>query len=56
MRCGVQVRAIEGAHGRVTGVRLADDELVPADVVVVGVGVAPSVDWLDDSGLALCVR
>lgn len=53
VRCGVAVKAIEGDHGRVTGVRLADDQLVPADVVVVGVGVTPSTDWLDDSGLAL---
>jgi NADPH-dependent 2,4-dienoyl-CoA reductase/sulfur reductase-like enzyme len=53
VRCGVQVQSIEGEHGRVTGVRLAGGELVPADVVVVGVGVAPAVDWLGDSGLAL---
>jgi NADPH-dependent 2,4-dienoyl-CoA reductase/sulfur reductase-like enzyme len=53
VRCGVQVQSIEGEHGRVTGVRLASGELVPAEVVVVGVGVAPAVDWLDDSGLAL---
>jgi NADPH-dependent 2,4-dienoyl-CoA reductase/sulfur reductase-like enzyme len=53
VRCGVQVRAIEGDGGRVTGVLLADGELVPADVVVVGVGVAPAVDWLNDSSLAV---
>jgi NADPH-dependent 2,4-dienoyl-CoA reductase/sulfur reductase-like enzyme len=53
VRCGVGVKAIEGDGHRVTGVRLADGELVPADVVVVGVGVAPVTDWLDDSGLAL---
>jgi NADPH-dependent 2,4-dienoyl-CoA reductase/sulfur reductase-like enzyme len=53
MRCGVQVHAIEGDGTRVTGVRLADGEFVPADVVVVGVGVAPAVEWLNDSGLAL---
>jgi NADPH-dependent 2,4-dienoyl-CoA reductase/sulfur reductase-like enzyme len=53
VRCGVQVRELEGDGTRVTGVRLADGELVPADVVVVGVGVAPAVEWLNDSGLAL---
>ena len=53
LRCGVQVRAIEGDGHRVTAVRLADDSVVPADVVVVGVGVAPAVEWLDSSGLAL---
>lgn len=49
---GVGVSAFEG-EGRVTGVRLADGRVVPADVVVVGVGAAPSVGWLADSGLAI---
>ena len=53
VRCGVQVAAIEGDGSSVTGVRLADGSMVPADVVVVGVGVSPSTDWLDDSGLSL---
>ena len=53
LRCGVQVQGIEGGDGHVTGVRLADGELVPADVVVVGVGVSPATEWLDSSGLAL---
>lgn len=53
VRCGVQVSAIEGDGTRVTGVRLADGELVPADVVVVGVGVSPATEWLEDSPLAL---
>ena len=54
LRCGVQVAGIEsGRRGRVTGVRLADGEVVDADVVLVGIGVTPCTDWLDDSGLAL---
>ncbi len=53
LRCGVQVVAIEGDGTRVTGVRLGDGALVPADVVVVGIGVMPATDWLSDSGLAL---
>jgi NADPH-dependent 2,4-dienoyl-CoA reductase/sulfur reductase-like enzyme len=47
VRCSVQVAGIEGEAGSVTAVRLADGSAVPADVVVVGVGVAPSTDWLD---------
>jgi len=35
------------------GVRLADGTLLPADVVVTGVGVRPAVGWLGDSGLAV---
>jgi NADPH-dependent 2,4-dienoyl-CoA reductase/sulfur reductase-like enzyme len=53
IRCSVHVGAIEGARGAVTGVRLGTGELIEADVVVVGVGVAPAVDWLSGSGLEL---
>ncbi|MFM2070258.1 MAG: hypothetical protein RLZZ623_521 [Actinomycetota bacterium] len=52
LRCGVQVAGIEGDR-RVTGVRLGDGSLVPADVVLVGIGVGPATDWLVDSGLTL---
>ena len=53
VRCGVQVAGIEGAGGRATGIRLGDGDVVPAEVVVVGIGVAPATQWLDDSGLEL---
>lgn len=55
LRCGVTVAGLEAdADGRrVAGVRLGDGSLVPADVVVVGIGVAPNIDWLADSGLTL---
>jgi NADPH-dependent 2,4-dienoyl-CoA reductase/sulfur reductase-like enzyme len=53
VRCGVQVQGMEGTDGKVHGVRLADGELVPADVVVVGVGVLPATDWLESSSVAL---
>ena len=54
LRCGVSVGALESdGSGRVTGVRLADDTAIDADVVVVGIGVTPDVAWLDGSGLAL---
>lgn len=51
VRCGVQVAALEGDAGRLTGVRLGNREFVEADVVVVGIGVAPATEWLDGSGL-----
>jgi NADPH-dependent 2,4-dienoyl-CoA reductase/sulfur reductase-like enzyme len=51
VRCGVQVAGIEGEDGRTTGVRLGDRELIPADVVVVGIGVSPATDWVAASGL-----
>lgn len=48
------VEAIEGGDGRVTGVR-ADGELIPADVVLIGVGVAPRVELAEALGLAVRV-
>ena len=53
MRCGVPVRRLHDAGGRVTGVELADGTLLSADVVVLAVGAAPATSWLSDSGLAL---
>jgi NADPH-dependent 2,4-dienoyl-CoA reductase/sulfur reductase-like enzyme len=52
VRCGVRVTGFEGSEA-VEGVRLGDGSLVPADVVVVGVGVRPNTSWLQDSGLSL---
>jgi NADPH-dependent 2,4-dienoyl-CoA reductase/sulfur reductase-like enzyme len=52
LRCGVGVEALEGTD-RVEAVRLADGSRIEADLVVVGIGVAPNIDWLADSGLEL---
>lgn len=52
LRCGVTVAGIEG-DGRVERVRLGDDTVIEADVVVVGVGVTPETGWLEGSGLTL---
>lgn len=52
LRCEVQVAEILGGTA-VTGVRLADGAVVPADLVLVGVGVAPQVDLARDAGLAV---
>ncbi|MDT0303372.1 NAD(P)/FAD-dependent oxidoreductase [Streptomonospora wellingtoniae] len=50
--CGVPVGGIRG-DDRVTGVELADGALVPADVVVMGIGARPNTAWLTGSGLEL---
>jgi NADPH-dependent 2,4-dienoyl-CoA reductase/sulfur reductase-like enzyme len=50
VRLGVGVAGIVGSD-RVQGVRLADGTVIPADLVVVGVGVAPTTEWLDASGV-----
>jgi len=52
VRLGVAVAGLEGGE-RVEAVRLADGSRVAADVVVVGIGVAPETRWLEGSGLAL---
>ncbi|GAB2744922.1 NAD(P)/FAD-dependent oxidoreductase [Streptomyces bullii] len=50
LQCGTGVAELIG-EGRVTGVRLADGRLLPADIVVAGVGVRPNTDWLVGSGV-----
>jgi NADPH-dependent 2,4-dienoyl-CoA reductase/sulfur reductase-like enzyme len=52
LRCGAGVAAVEG-EGHVERVVLADGTRLPADLVIVGVGVVPTVDWLAGSGLTL---
>jgi 3-phenylpropionate/trans-cinnamate dioxygenase ferredoxin reductase subunit len=52
LRTGVTVTAIEG-RARVERVMLSDGSELPADVVVVGIGVVPNTDWLIGSGLSL---
>ncbi|MFI6767438.1 NAD(P)/FAD-dependent oxidoreductase [Streptomyces sp. NPDC050355] len=42
-----------GTDGRVTAVELSDGRLLPAEVVVTGIGVRPNTDWLAGSGLPL---
>ena len=51
VRLGASVSCIEG-DARVTGVRLADGEVVPADIVIVGVGIVPAVTPLLAAGAA----
>jgi len=50
--CGTGVRRFTGS-GEVDGVELEDGRVLPADLVLVGVGARPNVDWLRDSGLEL---
>ncbi|OBI36646.1 NAD(P)/FAD-dependent oxidoreductase [Mycobacterium colombiense] len=52
LRVGVGVDGF-GGNGRVEAVRLTDGSQVPADVVVVGLGVTPATGWLEGSGLHL---
>jgi NADPH-dependent 2,4-dienoyl-CoA reductase/sulfur reductase-like enzyme len=51
--CGVTVTGVEGADGRVQKVHLSDGRTLDADLVVVGAGSVPAVQWLAGSGLVL---
>lgn len=50
VRLGAAVDCILGEDGRATGVRLADGEIVPAQMVIVGIGIAPAVAPLLEAG------
>ncbi|MBM6406006.1 FAD-dependent oxidoreductase [Phycicoccus sp. CSK15P-2] len=59
-RHGVRVRTgvapqevVRAPDGSVTGVHLSDDTLLPADLVVVGIGVDPRTALAEDAGLAV---
>lgn len=49
VRLGQQVASLDGKN-RVTGVTLADGETVPADMVIVGIGIVPAVEPLLAAG------
>jgi NADPH-dependent 2,4-dienoyl-CoA reductase/sulfur reductase-like enzyme len=54
LRLGVGVSELEDdGSGAVHRLRLADGSSVDADIVVVGIGVAPETGWLESSGLLL---
>ncbi|MBB5155800.1 NAD(P)/FAD-dependent oxidoreductase [Saccharopolyspora phatthalungensis] len=50
--CGTGVERLHGEQ-RVTAVELTDGTVLPADVVVVGIGARPNTDWLHGSGLTV---
>ena len=54
VRLGVGVDGLEAdGDGRVRAVRMADGTEIPAQVVVIGIGVVPNTAWLEGSGLDL---
>jgi 3-phenylpropionate/trans-cinnamate dioxygenase ferredoxin reductase subunit len=52
VRTNVHVDHIVGEGGRATGVRLGDGQLIAADMVIVGIGIIPSVEPLIAAGAA----
>ena len=56
LRTGVSVDGVRRAGSKEAGrlvVELDGGEVIPADVVVVGIGVLPATGWLADSGLTI---
>jgi len=51
VRLGARIEKFEG-HGLVTGVRMADGEIIPADFVLVGVGVLPNMELALAAGIS----
>ncbi|WP_330212000.1 NAD(P)/FAD-dependent oxidoreductase [Pseudomonas sp. Z18(2022)] len=52
IRLNEQVECIEGRAGRAIGVRLASGEVFATDMVIVGIGIVPSVEPLRAAGAA----
>jgi 3-phenylpropionate/trans-cinnamate dioxygenase ferredoxin reductase subunit len=52
VRLGASVTEIVGKDGRVTGVRCGDGDVVPADLVVIGIGIIANDDLAKAAGLA----
>ncbi len=50
IRLGAKVECIEEREGRATGVRLADGEVLPANMVIVGIGIIPAIGPLLAAG------
>jgi len=50
VRLGAAVTALEGENGKVTGVRLVDGSILPAQMVIVGIGIIPAVAPLLEAG------
>jgi 3-phenylpropionate/trans-cinnamate dioxygenase ferredoxin reductase subunit len=55
LRFSTSVEGFEG-DGKVTGVRLSGGEVLPADLVVVGVGVQPNIELAESAGIKVASR
>ena len=53
IRLGTALDCLEESGGRVSGARLADGTVLPCDMVVVGIGIAPNIAPLAQAGAAV---
>ncbi len=52
LRTGSTVECLEGEAGKVAGVRLVDGEVLPCDMVIVGIGIVPATGPVEEAGVA----
>lgn len=52
VRLNVAIASIEGENGKVSGVKLVDGTILPAQLVIVGIGIIPAVAPLIEAGAA----
>jgi 3-phenylpropionate/trans-cinnamate dioxygenase ferredoxin reductase subunit len=53
VHCGVAIAELLERDGTVIGAQLADGSRIDADLVLVGIGSVPNVEWLDGNGLSI---
>ena len=53
VRLNARIDCIEESNGEASGVRMEDGEILPAQCVIVGIGIIPAIDVLKDAG-AVC--
>jgi 3-phenylpropionate/trans-cinnamate dioxygenase ferredoxin reductase subunit len=53
LRRSVSVESVLGQDGRASAVRLESGEVIPADLVLVGIGATPNVELADSAGLTI---
>ena len=53
LRRSVSVESVVGENGRATAVKLENGEVIPADLVLVGIGATPNVQLAESAGLTI---
>jgi nitrite reductase (NADH) large subunit len=53
VRSGVRATELLGKNGHITGVKMETGEVIPCQLLVMAVGVAPNVDFLDGTGVKM---
>lgn len=52
IKTGARLSALVGENGKVSGARLEDGSVLPAELVLVGIGILPNVELAEEAGIA----